>query len=125
MSKLAKNGDAARKRLIKSHSLWGKYHSSNRAQAEIQAAIVETIEGDLSKHVMRSCREAAKEMEDILFSVGGADRIIATIDTECNTCNTLVSRDHIGHISSLHLRSRLSVSQAHLPFTAHYKYESR
>ena len=67
MSKLAKIGDAVRKRLIKSHSFRGKYHSSNRAQAEIQAAIAETSEGDLNKHVMRSCREAAKKMEDIFF----------------------------------------------------------
>ena len=78
-SKLQKIGKTVRDRLIKSHYYRVKQNSSNKATAEIQALIANTTEGVLNEHVMRSCREASHKMEDLLFSVGGAERIVATL----------------------------------------------
>jgi len=47
--------------------------------AEITTAIVESNEGDLNNHVMRSCREVSQRMEGLLFSVGGAEQIVTTL----------------------------------------------
>ena len=68
-----------RERLIKAHYYCDKQNSSNKATAEIQVVIAETSEGVLNEHVMRSCREASWKMEDLLFSVGGTERIVATL----------------------------------------------
>ena len=68
-----------RQRLVKTHYFCGKNNSSKRATAEIEAAIAKTSEGELNKHVMRSCREASRKIEELLFSVRGAERIVATL----------------------------------------------
>ena len=79
MSKLQKIGNVVSKRLIKSNSLWGKYHYANRANAEIEAAISDTSEGDLNIYAMSQYRETAQKMEELLFSVGGAETITTTL----------------------------------------------
>ena len=78
-TKLKAIGNMIKKRLIKSNVLRGKYRYTNKANAEIQAAISETREDDLNKYTMRSCREAARKMEEVLFSVGGAKRLVTTM----------------------------------------------
>ena len=54
-------------------------HKSKKANAEIEAAVSETSIGASNKHSMSSCREASSKMEDLLFSVGGVERIVATL----------------------------------------------
>ena len=78
MSKLARIGELICKRLITSHFLRGKYHSSNKANAEVEAEISETSEVELDKYTLRACRDASKKMEDC-FSLLEADRAIATL----------------------------------------------
>ena len=51
----------------------------NRANEAIVAALNETNDGDLNLHVMRSCRDVARKMEDVLFSVDGTERIGCTL----------------------------------------------
>ena len=67
------------KHLIKSHYYRVKQKTLNEATEEIEAAISSTNEGVLNEHVMRSCREASSKMEDLLFSVGGAERIVTAL----------------------------------------------
>ena len=78
-SKIKKIGDMVKRRLIKSNELRGKYRYTRRANDEIKAAIAEIEEDDLNKYAMRSCREAARKMEEILFTAGGAKRIVTTL----------------------------------------------
>ena len=67
------------KHLIKSHYYRVKQKTLNEATEEIEAAISSTNEGVLNEHVMISCREASSKMEDLLFSVGGAERIVTKL----------------------------------------------
>lgn len=78
-SKLKIVGKRVRDRLIKSHYYRNKQHSLDKATAEMEEFIGSSSRGELNKHVMRSCREASQKMEDLLFSVGGAERIVATL----------------------------------------------
>ena len=68
-----------KRRLIRSNVLRGQYHYAARANAEIKAVITKTEEGYQNKYTMRSCREAAMKMEEILISVGGAHRLVTTV----------------------------------------------
>ena len=77
-SKLKHIGNMIMKRLRKSSTLRRQRYSA-RAKAEINALITITDEDDLNKNAMRSCREAARKMEKILFSVGGAKRLVTTL----------------------------------------------
>ncbi len=79
VSKLKKVGDVVRQSMNKSSKLRGKYHAIKKANAEIIAAIDESTESDFSVSATRHCREAAQKMEDLLFSVGGAERIVTTL----------------------------------------------
>ena len=79
MSKLQKVGKSVQNRLIKSHYYRVKQNALNKATEEIEAAISSTSEGVLNDNVMRSCREASSKMEDLLFSVGGIERIVTTL----------------------------------------------
>ena len=65
--------------LIKSHRFRSRNHSADVATAEIEGVVKETNEGVLNRYTMRSCRDAACKMEDLLFSVGGAERIVTTL----------------------------------------------
>jgi len=49
------------------------------ATAEIEGVMKDTNEGVLNRQTMQSCRYAAHKMEDLLFSVGGAERIVVTL----------------------------------------------
>ena len=50
-----------------------------KANQELVAAIEESGEGDLNLKRYRNCEDAARKMEDILFSVGGAERVVKTL----------------------------------------------
>ena len=45
---------------------------------EVQAAINETEDVNLNRNAMRSCGEAARKVEELIFSVGGARRLVTT-----------------------------------------------
>ena len=77
-SKLHKLGAVLRTRLLQSRLLRGDQRIS-KATAEVLAAIKETSEGPMNDNLNRSCQDAVRKMEDILFSVGGAERIVATL----------------------------------------------
>ena len=57
----------------------GKYRTNKKANEALSAAIIITSEENLNVHGLRRCRDAARKMEDALFSVGGAERISATL----------------------------------------------
>ena len=78
-SKLKQVGDQVRKRLLKSHHLRNRKRSSMAANEEMSAAVAQSSEIEWNTHTMRSCREASQKMEDLLFSVGGAERIVKTL----------------------------------------------
>ena len=50
-----------------------------KANEEMLAAIQESSERDLTSKRHRSCEDSARKMEDILFSVGGAERFVKTL----------------------------------------------
>ena len=50
-----------------------------KANEEMLAAIKESSERDLTSKRHRSCEDAAGKMEDVLFSVGGAERVVKTL----------------------------------------------
>ena len=55
-----------------------KYQYTKKANEDIMEAIKETGEGDQNLHVLWSCRDAARKMEDVLFPAGGSERIVCT-----------------------------------------------
>jgi len=77
-SKLQKLGEVMRKRLLHSRLLRGNRRIT-KANEEIQAAIKEACEGELNANKNRSCHNAARRMEEILFTVGGAERVVKTL----------------------------------------------
>ena len=68
-----------RKRLLKSHHLRNRKHSSMATNKEMKTAVAQSSEGELNTHPIRSCREASQKMGDLLFSVGGAEIIVKTL----------------------------------------------
>ncbi len=50
-----------------------------KANEVLLAAIKETSEGQLNANHTRRCQDAARKMEDILFSAGGAERVVKTL----------------------------------------------
>ena len=50
-----------------------------KANEEVLAAIKESYEGELNANKNRSCHDAARRMEEILFSAGSAVRIVKTL----------------------------------------------
>lgn len=79
VSKIQKLGEVLRAALIQASALRRRSHNERKADQAIAAALESTSEGNLNAVMMKRSREAAKKMEDILFSVGGAERIIATL----------------------------------------------
>ena len=79
MSQLQKVGKSVQEHLFKSHYYRAKQNASDKATEEIEAAISSTSEGKLNEHIMKRCREASRKMEDLLFSVGGVERIVTTL----------------------------------------------
>ena len=69
-SKIRMLGEVTRKVLLSSSLLQGKYRYTKKAKEEIMVNINETGEGDQNLHVLRSCRDAARKMEDVLFFCG-------------------------------------------------------
>ena len=65
--------------LVRASFLRTQLRTNKRATEEIAKVLEEACEGELKKHNMRSCKVAARKMEEILFSVGGAERIMATL----------------------------------------------
>ena len=53
--------------------------SKKKVNKEIVAAVMDACEGELSARHQKSCQVAACKMEEILFSVGGPERIVATL----------------------------------------------
>ena len=79
VSKIQKLGEVLRAALIQASTLRRRSHNERKADQAIAAALESTSEGNLNAVMMKRSREAANKMEDILFSVGGAERIIATL----------------------------------------------
>ena len=79
ISKVQKIGQVLQEALICSSALCSRYHTHAKADARIQEAVKAAVEGDLNTNSLRRCREAAQKMEEILFTVGGAERLIATL----------------------------------------------
>jgi hypothetical protein len=78
-SRLEKLGEVFRGGLLQASKLRNKYRYNKRANAQVSNAILAAREGSLPPRAMRSCRDAARKMEDILFSAGGAERVVATL----------------------------------------------
>ena len=77
-SRLMKLGEVLKKQLLYSRS----QHLNRRitkANQEMMAAIKESGEGDLNLKRYRCCEDAARKMEDILFSVGDVERVVKTL----------------------------------------------
>ena len=79
ISKVQKIGQVMREALIRSSLLRSKYHTAEKADERIRRAVRVATEGDLNNNSLRRCREAAQKMDEILFSVGGAERLVATL----------------------------------------------
>jgi len=77
-SKLQKLDEVLRKRLLQSRLLQENWRIS-KANEEILAAIREATKGQLNVNQNRSCHDAARKMEDILFSASGAERVVRTL----------------------------------------------
>ena len=77
-SRLMKLGEVLKNRLLDSRS-----HRLNRrlskANEEMLPAIKESSERDFTSKHHRSCEDAAQKMEDVLFSVGGAERVVKNL----------------------------------------------
>ncbi len=80
-SKLEKLGNIVKEGLLKSNSLRREHRLTKKANEAILSVISESSEGDAikKKSVILSCRKAARKIEDVLFSVGGAERIVSTL----------------------------------------------
>ena len=77
-SKLQSLGEVVRKALHRSSVLRGKYRYTTQANEVIAAVLKDSSDGKPNERALRSCRYAARQMEDILFSAGGAERLVAT-----------------------------------------------
>ena len=73
-----KLGEVLKNRLLNSRSHRLKRRLT-KANEEMLAAIKESSERDLTSKRHRSCEDAARKMEDVLFSVGGAERVVKTL----------------------------------------------
>ena len=78
ISKLQKLGEVVQKRLLRARLLRGNRRIT-KANEEVLAAIKESYEGELNANTNRSCHDAARRMEEILFSAGGAVRVVKTL----------------------------------------------
>ena len=78
-SKLKNAGDQVRERLLKSYHLRFRKRSTKAVNAKITAVMDQSSKSTFNNHTMRSCRVASQKMEDLLFSVGGAERIVVTL----------------------------------------------
>lgn len=79
--KLMKLGQGLKDGLLKSNRLRRKHCLTNKANEAILAVLTHSREGDniLNKSVLDRCRSASRQMERILFSSGGAERIVTTL----------------------------------------------
>ena len=68
-----------REAAIQSRLLRGKYRTKEKANEALSAAITKCSEGSVNEYGLRGCRDAAQKMEDVLFGVGGAERLVATL----------------------------------------------
>ena len=73
-----KLGEVLKNRLLNSRSHRLKRRLT-KANEEMLAAIKESSERDLTSKRHRSCEDAARKMEDILFSVGDTKRVVNTL----------------------------------------------
>ena len=73
-------GAVFRGSLIESSRLRRGRNANKKADTQLEAAIEKASEGALPNSALRQCREAAKKMEDLLFSTGGAERVVATLN---------------------------------------------
>ena len=71
-------GNVLRERLLQSRLLRQNRRITKASEA-IRAAIDEAGEGTLTATNRRSCNDAARKMDDILFSAGGAERVVKTL----------------------------------------------
>ena len=79
MSKIQQLGRVMREAVIHSSLLRGKYRTKDKANEALSAAITKCSEGSVNEYGLRGCRDAARNMEDVLFGVGGAERLVATL----------------------------------------------
>lgn len=78
ISRLQRLGSILREGLINASRVWYKSRSNQKGDAELRAVVAE-VDDDLPDTAMRMARDAAAEMEKILFSQGGAKRLAATL----------------------------------------------
>ena len=81
-SKLQTLGNILREGLLQSGNLRRKHGLTIKANDSIVILLTDSSEGERvmdSTSVLRACRNAAREMETILFSTGGAERIVCTM----------------------------------------------
>ena len=89
VSQLNKLGKEMRKRLKTSNKLRRKFKYNNKADEEVLAAIAATNEGMLNKYAIKKCQNAARKMEKVLFSSGGAKRLVTMLHYFCNSPQVL------------------------------------
>ena len=78
-SKLNMIGDALRERILDASRQQQLRKCSNMADNRVWAAVVTYSDSSLPPSAMRECQYAAKMMEDILFSCGGAENTVAML----------------------------------------------
>lgn len=80
-SKLMLLGDILRKGVLRSNALRIERGLNVKAEKAILALITDSTEGttELCSSALRHCREAARCMEEVLFLVGGAERIVCSL----------------------------------------------
>ena len=78
-SKLQKVGEELREKLIISSRKRIQYRSTKQANEFLSGLSVDTDEGQHTSMVMDACQRAARRMEDLLFTNGGAERLLLTL----------------------------------------------
>ena len=78
-SKLKKLGERLRAELSAAGHLRRRYRYSGKAEEMARAALDGAMEENLPKLYVRDCRDAARQMEEVLFGVGGTERMMKTL----------------------------------------------
>ena len=83
LSNLEKIGERVREMLIRANQRRMKYWYMKQANVVLLSILVEVYGNELTRKVTQNHQDAAREMENILFSVGGADRLLTTLRIFC------------------------------------------
>ena len=84
ISKLQQLGGDLRKKILISSELRTRYLRRKQADEALLELVPDTVVSEHTKAVKEACRRAAQRMEDLLFTTGGADRLLLTLKYFCD-----------------------------------------